>query len=82
MTDDLDKLKAQLEQTQEELFLCRQDVDRYRTESFALKNFVQTLYENCERVEADKDSDITLHEVLKHLKENIRIFARDHQIRL
>ncbi len=82
MTDDFSELKEQQGQLQEELFLCRQDTERYRTESSALKNFIQTLYENCERVEADKDTELTLADLLKNLKENIRVFARDHHIRL
>jgi hypothetical protein len=82
MTDGFNELKEQLEQLHEELFLCRQDTERYRTESIALKNFIQTLYENCEKVESDKDTELTLTDLLKNLKENIRVFARDHHIRL
>jgi hypothetical protein len=82
MIDDLSEFKEQLEQLKEELFLCRQDTERYRTEGIALKNFIQTLYENCESIESDKDTELTLAELLKNLKENIRVFARDHHIRL
>ena len=82
MTDGFSELKEQLEQLRDELFLCRQDVEKYRTENIALKNFIQTLYENCEKVEADKDTELTLPELLKNLKENIRVFARDHHMRL
>ena len=82
MTDDFSELKERVNQLQEELFLCRQDGERYRTESIALKNFIQTLYENCESIESDKDSELTLEELLKNLKENIQVFARDHYIRL
>jgi hypothetical protein len=82
MTDGFSELKEQLEQLKEELFLGRQDVEKYRTENIALKNFIQTLYENCEKVQADKDTELTLADLLKNLKENIRVFARDHFIRL
>jgi len=79
MTDDASQLKEQLAQQQEELFLCRQDGERYRNESIALKNFIQDLYESCEGLE---DTELTLEEVLKNLKKNIQVFAKDHRIRL
>lgn len=82
MSDEISELKEQLDQLGEELFLCRQDGERYRTESIALKNFIQTIYESCERLEQTEDAEITLKEVLKNLKENIRVFARDHHMRL
>ncbi len=81
MDEESSQLKEQVDQLGEELFLCRQDVERYRTESIALKNFIQTIYENCERLESIEDNEITLKEVLKNLKENIKTFGRDHRIR-
>ena len=77
--DELEKLKEQVTQLNEDLFLCRQDEERWRTENIALKNFIQTLYENCEGFE---NTELTLEAVLKNLKENIRVFAREHRIRL
>ena len=82
MTDDFDKLKEQLAKAEEDLFLCRQDEERHRTESIAFKNFIQTLYESCERIDATEDTELTLKEVIKNLKENIEVFARDHHFRL
>jgi len=82
MNAESSQMKEQVDQLREELFLSRQDGDRYRTESIALKNFIQTIYESCERLENTEDAEITLKEVLKNLKENIKVFARDHHIRL
>lgn len=79
MPDETTKLEERVAQLEEALFLSRQDEERWRTENIALKNFIQTLYENC----GDLDNpELTLETVLKNLKENIRVFARDHRIRL
>lgn len=77
--EDLSKLDEHVAQLKEKLFLCKQDEERLRTENVALKNFIQTLYESCVGLE---DPELTLEEVLKNLKENIRVFAHDHRIRL
>jgi len=72
-------LEEQLEQLKEDLFLSQSDLDLARTENIALKNFIQNVYESCEGLE---DTQLTLSEVLENLKENIRIFSKDHRIRL
>ena len=77
--DKISELQEQLADLKESLFLSQQDEDRWRVENIALKNFIQTLYESCEGLE---DTELTLEEVLRNLKENIRVFARDHNIRL
>jgi hypothetical protein len=77
--DKISELQEQLADFKESLFLSQQDEDRWRVENIALKNFIQTLYESCEGLE---DTELTLEEVLQNLKENIRVFARDHNIRL
>ncbi len=77
--DKIRELESQLADLKESLFLSQQDEERWRIENIALKNFVQNIYESCEGME---DTELTLEEVLQNLKENIRKFARDHNIRL
>jgi len=72
-------LEEQIEQLKEDLFLSQSDLNVARTENIALKNFIQNLYESCEGLE---NTQLTLKEVLENLKENIRIFSKDHRIRL
>lgn len=79
MSEALDPQDERIAQLQEELFLSRQDEERWRTENIALRNFIQNLYESCEGLE---DTELTLPEVLENLKRNIQVFARDHRIRL
>ncbi len=81
MADEISRQKEQVEQLNEELFLSRQDAERYRTESIALKNFIQTIYESCDSLERSENHEISLQEVLKNLKENIKTFGRDNRIR-
>lgn len=73
------ELENQLADLKESLFLSQQDEERWRIENIALKNFVQNLFESCEGMQ---DTELTLDEVLRNLKENIRKFARDHNITL
>lgn len=77
--DALDQLKSELADKKEDLFLCQQDLEKMRNENIALKNFIQNVYESCEGME---DTELTLSEVLKNLKDNIRRFSKDHQIYL
>lgn len=81
---DLEKRLSQLEEVladlKEEVFLCHLELDKIRTESIAMKNFIQNLYESCHSIDAE--SELTVEEVLKNLMENIRVFARDHNIGL
>ncbi len=76
---ELDEVKAKLADAQEALFLSDIDLKKATTENVALKNFIQNLYESCENVNAE---EIDLEAVLSNLKENIRVFARAHFIRL
>ena len=69
----------ELEQLKEDLFLAQSDLQHSRTENTDMRNFIQTIYESCEHV---KDTGLLLDELLENLKENIRIFAKDHNIRL
>ncbi len=81
--DDLEskiqELESLLADRKEDLFISRQDLERSRIENIALRNFIQTLYESCDGLE---DAELTLEEVLENLKQNIRTFAKDHNIRL
>ena len=79
MDEETDVLKEELEQLKEDLFLAQSDLEIARTENIALKNFIQNLYESCEGL---GDTDAELQDVLKNLKENIRIFSKDQRIRL
>ena len=79
MDEDVEKLEEQIEQLKEDLFFAHTDLQTARTENIALKNFVQNIYESCEGME---DIELSLSDVLKNLKENIRVFSKDHQIRL
>lgn len=76
---EIEELKAELADRKEDLFISQQDLERSRTENIALKNFIQTLYESCDGLEG---TDLTLDEVLLNLKQNIRTFAKDHNIKL
>ena len=80
---DQDKRLSQLEEIiaelNEQMFLCRHDLEKFRVEHVAMRQFIQNLYESCEHL---NDPDLTLEQVLENLKENIRTFARDHNIRL
>ncbi|MFY0600412.1 MAG: hypothetical protein JXR03_12135 [Cyclobacteriaceae bacterium] len=75
----IDFLKSQLADRNEELFISQQDEERWRTENIALKNFIQTLYESCEGLE---QTELSLEEVLENLTKNIRVFAKAHNIKL
>lgn len=75
----IQELESLLADRKEDLFICGQDLDRARIENIALKNFIQTLYESCDALE---DTELTLEEVLENLNQNIRTFAKDHNVRL
>ena len=75
----LSKLQEENEQFKEDLFLAQTDLENARTENIALKNFIQNIYESCEGLE---ETELSLPDVLNNLKENIRIFSKDHRIRL
>ena len=68
-----------LQEAREHLFLCQSDLRQSVTENIALRNFIQNLYESCDALE---NTELEMNQVLHNLKENIRVFARDHQIRL
>lgn len=72
-------LKEEIEQLKEDLFLAYSDLDKARTENVALKNFILDLYESCEALE---ESEMALGTVLENLKKNIRMFSKDHNIRI
>jgi Ca2+-binding EF-hand superfamily protein len=79
LENKIEELNALLADRKEDLFITKQDLERIRVENIALKNFIQTLYESCDGVEID---EITIEAILENLKQNIRTFARDHNIRL
>lgn len=76
---NFEKLHEEIAQLKEDLFLAQTDLENARTENIALKNFVQNIYESCEGLD---DADLSLKDVITNLKENIRIFSRDHRISL
>ncbi len=75
---EIKTLKEELAQHKEELFLAKTDLQACQTQNIAMKNFIQNLYESCEL----GDQEIELSDVLNNLKKNIRVFARDHNIRI
>lgn len=77
--EELVEVKAQLADAREALFLSDTDLKKAVTENIALKNFIQNLYESCENVDSE---EIDIETILSNLKENIRVFARVHFIRL
>ena len=79
MDEETDVLKEELEQLNEDLFLSQNDLEFTRTENVALKSFIQNLYDSCQELE---ETELSLQEVLKNLKENIRLFSRENRIRL
>ncbi len=81
MTDQelLSELAERLEQAKEQAFLDQYDLKKAMTENIALKTFVQNIYESCDQID---ESDLSLEELIKNLKENIRVFAKDHKIKL
>ena len=79
MDEETDGLKEELEQLKEDLFLDQNDLEFTRTENVELKSFIQNLYDSCQELE---ETELSLQEVLKNLKENIRLFSRENRIRL
>lgn len=81
MTDQelLKELAERLDQAKEQNFLDQTDLKKVTAENIALRNFLQTIYESCDQIE---DSELTLKDLISNLKENIRVFACDHQMRL
>lgn len=77
--EENEKDNEELEQLREDLFLAHTDLNSARTENIALKNFIQNIYESCEGLE---ETDLTLEALLSNLKENIRVFSKEHRIRL
>ncbi|MEQ9299399.1 MAG: hypothetical protein RIF33_12580 [Cyclobacteriaceae bacterium] len=77
--EKIQQLEDQLANHKEDLFLAKIDLEKCRTENIALRGFIQNVYESCEGLEG---AELTLEEVLHNLRKNIRIFSRDHQIRL
>lgn len=81
MTDQqlLNELSERLEQAKEQAFLDQYDLKKALTENIAMKTFVQNIYESCDQID---QSALSLEDLIKNLKENIRIFAKDHKIKL
>lgn len=81
MTDQelLHELGERLEQAKEQTFLDQYDLKKAVTENIALKTFVQNIYESCDQVD---QSELSMEGLIKNLKENIRVFAKDHKIKL
>ncbi len=77
-SDRITELEEQLANANEELFLAQSDLKQAQVLQVELMNFIQNIYESCDQLEEDQD----LSELLKNLKENIRVFAKVNRIRL
>ena len=75
----IEKLEAQLDDVEEQLFNLQSDMKYVSTENIALKDFLSNLYHSCKELE---DTEIETKDIIKNLTENIQVFARDHKIRL
>ena len=75
----LEKLELQLDDVQEQLFNLQSDMKYMSTENTALKYFLSNLYHSCRELE---ESEIEAEDLIRNLKTNIEVFARDHRIRL
>ena len=78
-SDRIDKLELLLDDVQEQLFNLQSDMKYMSTENTALKDFLGNLYYSCKELE---ETEIQAEDLIKNLKQNIEVFARDHKIRL
>lgn len=76
---EIENLRSELEDLKEALFLAQTDLEKSRTINIALRGFIQNLYESCEAME---NTGLEVSRVIENLKKNIRVFAKDHLIRL
>ncbi len=76
---ETESLRLELEDLKEALFLAQADLEKSRTVNIALRGFIQNLYESCEAME---DTELQVSQVIENLRKNIRVFAKDHLIRL
>jgi len=78
--EKFEELSERLEQMKEDLFLAKTDLENARVENISLKGFIQNLYDSCEELE--EETNLELDAVLKNLKENIRQFCKQQNIKL
>lgn len=78
-SDRIEKLELLLDDVQEQLFNLQSDMKYMSTENTALKDFLGNLYYSCKELE---ETEIQAEDLIKNLKQNIEVFARDHKIRL
>ena len=78
-SDRIEKLELLLDDVQEQLFNIQSDMKYMSTENTALKDFLGNLYYSCKELE---DAEIQAEDLIRNLKQNIEVFAKDHNIRL
>ncbi|MDW3196069.1 MAG: hypothetical protein R8G66_27100 [Cytophagales bacterium] len=78
-SDRIDKLELLLDDVQGQLFNLQSDMKYMSTENTALKDFLGNLYYSCKELE---ETEIQAEDLIKNLRQNIEVFAKDHKIRL
>ena len=78
-SDRIEKLELLLDDVQEQLFNLQSDMKYMSTENTALKDFLGNLYYSCRELE---ETEIQAEDLIKNLKQNIEVFAKDHKIGL
>ncbi len=75
------KLETQLDKIETERFECKQELDREKLVRYELEELVRRIYNDCRAVLREEKKP-ALETVLESLSDNIRVMARDYNIRL
>ncbi len=75
------KLETQLDKIETECFEYKQDLEREKLIRYELEELVRRIYNDCRTV-LNEDKKPAIETVLKSLSDNIRVMARDYNIRL
>ncbi len=75
------KLETQLDKIETERFEFKQDLEREKLVRYELEEMVRRIYNDCRAV-LNEEKKPSLETVLKSLSDNIRVMAKDYNIRL
>ncbi len=79
--DRIIKLEAQLDKIETERFEYKQDLEREKLIRYELEEMVRRIYNDCRAVlKQEKKPEVDV--VLKSLSDNIRVMAKDYNIKL
>lgn len=78
-SERIEQLELLLDDVQEQLFNLKSDMKYMSTENTALKDFLGNLYYSCQELE---ETEIQAEDLIKNLRQNIVVFARNHKIEL